>query len=357
MKKIPHSLKVVIAIILNIIIGLIDWKSGNKMPFTIFFMLPIYLLATQKESTKVILFANSLFAALIWVIVYGQNNHLAYSILNGILRFAMFLFVSLVIKQLVVQKAQLAEQNEKLRKLNEELKILNGEKNKILGIAAHDIRNGIGAIYSFSGLLYKDEILKLNLKRKFEFIEIIHKSSENLLALLGNILDISKIEAGIITIKLKYQDYINFIKERIDLFKYIAQKKEITIDADFKINNLTFEFDAIYMIEVIDNLLSNAIKYSYPNNEIKISVYQKDSFVITEVTDFGVGIPEEEISEIFKPFKKSSSQPTSGEPSTGLGLAIVMKIVELHKGTVGVNSIINEGSTFYFSLPLHQNII
>lgn len=345
MNKIPFFLLIIFALLLNILIGIIDWKLGYVMPFTIFLVIPPILLAMHKKSSRIVYVINAFFAASIWFAVYIQVNSFGFCLLNGILRFAIFLAVSYVIHILIKQKLITEKQNLELISVNE-------EKNRILGIAAHDIRNGISGIYSLSELVLETQNLKNNFHQEFDLIEIMHKTSENLLSLLGKILDISKIESGIISINLLKSDYIRFIEERVQLMSFVAQRKDIQIVNNFEVSKLIIEFDAIYLQEIIDNLLSNAIKYSYPKNEIKVSIFLNDNFVITEITDFGVGVKESELSVIFGIFSKGTSRPTLGEHSTGLGLAIAKKIVELHKGTIGVKSKINQGSTFYYSLPI-----
>lgn len=107
------------------------------------------------------------------------------------------------------------------------------------------------------------------------------------------------------------------------------------------------------MTQVMNNLISNAIKYSYPNTNIKIEVTRSDDYILTEIIDEGQGIPRDEMENLFKKFHKTSVKTTAGERSTGLGLAITKKIVEGHGGKINVTSIVNKGSTFYFTLPLN----
>jgi signal transduction histidine kinase len=113
-------------------------------------------------------------------------------------------------------------------------------------------------------------------------------------------------------------------------------------------------FDKNKMKLVLDNLLSNAIKYSYPNTKIIIDISQRDGQIVTRITDHGQGIPAEELSGLFTPFQTSSVKPTGNEKASGLGLAIVKKIIEAHNGTVSVESVFGEGSTFSFTLPLRS---
>ena len=98
--------------------------------------------------------------------------------------------------------------------------------------------------------------------------------------------------------------------------------------------------------------MTNAIKFSHRDTIIKIEVSADSENVLTKVIDHGQGIPEEEVGSVFKEFQKSSVQATEGEKSTGLGLAICKKIVEAHSGTISVESVFGQGSTFFFTLPV-----
>jgi signal transduction histidine kinase len=132
----------------------------------------------------------------------------------------------------------------------------------------------------------------------------------------------------------------------------VSKKKNINIRLEANEKELFFQFDEHYLSEVINNLLTNAIKFSFPNSEIVIKISTSKNFVKTEIIDQGQGIPVEEQTKLFNYFQKTSVQPTNGETSSGLGLAIAKKIIIEHKGTIGVNSELNKGATFYFELPL-----
>ena len=145
-------------------------------------------------------------------------------------------------------------------------------------------------------------------------------------------------------IPIKYFIYFNLL---------IAKKKNINIRLDTSEKEIFIPFDEHYLSEVINNLLTNAIKFSNPKSEIIIRVSKtKNNTVKTEVIDQGQGIPVSEQTKLFNYFQKTSVQPTNGESSTGLGLAIAKKIVNEHKGQIGVESKPTKGSNFHFELPL-----
>jgi signal transduction histidine kinase len=246
----------------------------------------------------------------------------------------------------------LKEKDKRLKMVNNNLMELNEEKNKFIGIAAHDLRSPLSGIFALSGLIidqYKNDVHP----RAIELLNLIKTLSNNTLIVLKNLLDVSKIESGKVEINLKKQDYVAFIKQQVLLSEILAQYKKITITFQSQLDSIITSFDNHYLSEVIDNLLSNAIKYSYENSEIivKISVPGNHK-IMTEVIDKGKGIPEEEQQKLFNYFQKTSTRPTGGEISTGLGLAIAKRIIMIHDGELGVKSVLNEGSNFYFTLPI-----
>jgi signal transduction histidine kinase len=230
---------------------------------------------------------------------------------------------------------------------NQLLKDLNEQQNEFLGMAAHDLRNPIGIIQGFSELLEEQSDGEFK-----EYASILSKESSKMLHLLNDLLDISKIEAGRLDLKKARTNYIELVKQNIEINNFIAQKKNIKIESDFEITNLLLEIDGGKIEQVLNNLLSNAIKYSYPDSKIVVKIFSERNQVVTQIIDQGQGIPDKEIDGIFNPFKKTSIHPTGSESSHGLGLAIVKKIVEGHKGNVGVTSNFGKGSFFFFTLPL-----
>jgi len=238
-----------------------------------------------------------------------------------------------------VMTKELEEQNNQLKQLNE-------QKNEFLGIAAHDLRSPIGVIQGFSEILEE----KIDGKQK-DYTKIITKVSSDMLTLLNDFLDISKIESGKLDLKKNEIDFIPFIMQNIRMNRLLSQNKGIKINVDVEIHSQIISMDSGKIDQVLNNLISNAIKYSYKNTTISIKVFKDKNQIVTQVIDQGQGIPKDEIKGIFHPFKKSSIAPTGGESSHGLGLAIVKKIIEGHNGTIGVTSTLGKGSTFYFTLP------
>lgn len=221
------------------------------------------------------------------------------------------------------------------------LEHLNEEKNKFIGIAAHDLRNPLFAIGSFAKLIKEN----YDNSKKEKFLDYISELSDSALVLLNDMLDISKIESGTLNFKKEKINYTNFINEFFEINFILAKNKNISIKL-IVTENLHIYADKNLLNQVIYNLYTNAVKYSESGTEIKINSFIKENNVVTEIIDQGQGIKKEEIQKLFKPFSKTSSVATNNETSTGLGLSIVKKIIDAHNAQLEVESEIGRGSCF-----------
>ena len=235
---------------------------------------------------------------------------------------------------------------------NQKLATLNDLKNKFLGMASHDLRNPISTIQAFSKILL-DHGETLADDAKKEFLQSIHKVSNDMLALLSDLLNISTIESGKLYLQVKMGSLKQLVKERVRMYQVMAERKNITTHLDFE-EVVEFSFDPHRISQVIDNLLSNAIKFSTPGSEIYIWLGQKNGQAKFSVRDQGPGISPEDQDKLFKHFQKLKARPTADEPSHGLGLAIAKKMVEAHKGEITVESQPGSGATFSFAIPLEN---
>ena len=226
---------------------------------------------------------------------------------------------------------------------------LNEQKNRFLGMAAHDLRSPLSSIHGLSDLLLN---WKLTDEERKSFLLKIHDVSNQMLRLINNLLDVSVIESGRFDLNLAIGNLAKVAQMRTDLMKYSAEKKNIVIHTQFrKTGNSMFDVDR--MAQVMDNLLSNAIKFTPPNSAIWVGSGQKSGRLFFQVQDSGPGIPQAEEERLFGVFQKLSTQPTAREKGTGLGLSIVKKIVDAHQGEITVINAENGGSVFtvYLSDP------
>lgn len=241
-----------------------------------------------------------------------------------------------------------------LEKVNGTLKLLNEEKNRYIGMVAHDLRNPIGTASAFSEILLEsyDELQK---DEHLEYVGYINKNCSFSLNLIEDYLDISKIEGGIFEIHPTLQDYISFVNKSITQNEMLARSKSQNIKLVTDLSGLSVWFDINKMEQVLNNLLGNAIKFSFPNSLIEINISLSDHDLVTKIIDEGQGIPDHDLAKIFLPFQTSSVKATQNERSTGLGLAIVRKIIEAHNGGISVESEVGKGSVFTFTIPIVGN--
>lgn len=245
---------------------------------------------------------------------------------------------------------QLIREKARLEQANNRLNYLNSEKNKYIGIVAHDLRNPISNAYNFSDLLL-GSYNTYDTNQKLQFLEIIRERCAFSLKLIEDFLDVSKIESGILDLNSRSWDYCGILQNCIDQNNYFARKKKQEIVVNCMMSQLNVVCDKDKIEQVINNLISNAIKYSEMNKEIIVKVEKEAGMVTTRVIDRGLGIPEEEVDSVFNAYHTTSAKPTAGERSTGLGLAIAKKIVEAHGGKIDVVSSPGKGSQFSFTLP------
>jgi len=245
---------------------------------------------------------------------------------------------------------ELANTQRELAKKNSELERLNQLKTQFLGMAAHDLRNPIGHILSYSQFLREEAAPVLNAEQ-LEFLSVIQSSSEFMLQLIDDFLDVSSIESGHLRLNRLPSDVGKLLAYNVPLNAVLAQKKHTTVTLEILGALPVLSLDTGKITQVLNNLISNAVKFSQPGTAVVVRAVTYAPGVEISVIDQGPGIPAQEISKLFQPFGKTSVLSTAGESSTGLGLAIARKIVEGHGGRMWVESKIGVGSVFRFTLP------
>ena len=260
-------------------------------------------------------------------------------------------------KSLLQANRELEEKQRSLAQANAELQKLNEEKNKFVGMAAHDLRNPLIVIRGFSEFLI-EQASEAEADDTMEMLSAIKTSSEFMLELVNDLLDITKIESGTLELKPAPTDLKALIERNIALNRILAERKEIDIvfDPDEELPAAVHRIvlDPQKIEQVLNNLVANAVKYSDPGGTVRVALSVLDADVLLQVQDHGQGIPEDEIDKLFRPFQTAGSAATHGEKSTGLGLTIVRRLVEGHGGRVWVESECGKGSTFFVSLPMQR---
>ncbi|MBN1581735.1 MAG: HAMP domain-containing histidine kinase [Anaerolineae bacterium] len=248
---------------------------------------------------------------------------------------------------------EMANLQRELAKKNVDLEKLNQLKNQFLGMAAHDLRTPLGIIMTYSEFLM-DELAGVLNEEHERFLDIIFTSSQFMLQIVNDLLDVATIESGQLTLYRWPTDLTALVRRSVDLFATIAQKKDVQLlcYADESLPLLMIDRDKID--QVLNNLLSNAIKYSYPDGLVEVRVSSSDDHAVISVKDHGQGIPTDERDNLFQWFGTTRTKGTAGEKSTGLGLAIAHKIITGHEGRIWFESEVGQGSTFYVSLPVDE---
>ncbi len=238
------------------------------------------------------------------------------------------------------QRADYVDQIRALEKNNE-------EKNKFLGMAAHDLRNPLGIIQQASKRLHKQGVSE---EKRNLMLDMIQKSASGMQQLLNDLLDISAIESGKIELHKLPLNMSDICRERIEIFKHKADDKNIEF-VDELPDSAMVEVDHTRISQVIDNLLSNAIKYSPENFQVTVSIDKETDYLRVNVIDQGPGIKPADVEKLFKAFNRLGHRTTGGESSHGLGLSICLRIVEAHMGNIHYKNAPDCGSHFYFELP------
>jgi len=232
-----------------------------------------------------------------------------------------------------------------LAKKNAELMQLNQEKNRFLGIAAHDLRNPLHAILILSDFLLEEA----GEGEQQEFLQEIHNSSQFMARLVDELLDVAKIESGRLELDYTACDISEVVEASVKRNRVIAARKEIALD--FVGEALpTALVDLAKIEQVLNNLIGNAIKFSVPGSRVEVRVAQAGEKIQIDVQDWGTGIPPEIQAKLFTAFGKGQTG-TAGERSSGLGLVIVKRVIQVHGGDIRVESTLGVGTTFFVTLP------
>jgi signal transduction histidine kinase len=254
---------------------------------------------------------------------------------------SFFLYSSLMIFLLYAVKKEFERQKRKAERADK-------LKSAFLANMSHEIRTPMNAIVGFSQLLNDGT----GSDNKQQYINIIQNSSDNLLRLLNDIIDLSKIEAGDLEIKQSEINVRDLFIELKDIYLIEALKREkTTVQISFNLpdGNIFFQSDPLRLKQILSNLLNNALKFT-SNGTIIFSCIKKGRELIFTVSDTGTGIPIEDQPKIFERFTKFNYQGRNTE-GTGIGLSITEKLVSLLNGRIWLSSVVGKGSDFFFSIP------
>ena len=235
----------------------------------------------------------------------------------------------------------------------ERLKVYNQEQTEFISNISHELRTPINIFYSTIQLL--DRFYDLNIDNFQDIYEkyrkSLHTNCKRMLRLVNNIIDISKIETGILKGDFEYYNLISIIEDVTSSVKSYAKLKSIDIHFDTNCEEFISKCDSSMIERAILNLLSNAIKFTDENKNIYINIFAHDDFIDIHIRDEGMGISKKDSKNIFERFIQSDKSLNRKNEGSGIGLSIVKSIIELHNGHISVDSQMNIGTTFKIILP------
>lgn len=252
------------------------------------------------------------------------------------------------LKSLEEKNRLLESQKETIASQSEELEELIEEKDYIIRILAHDLRNPLANIKSVAHLM----TIENDEDRQQEYLNIINQSSSSAHNLIDRVLEMDALGHETIEVNLETVSMYNVLTDVIGSMGESTRKKQIEIDLENCTSNCLVRAEKTYLAQIFENLLSNAIKFSDEGKKVRLIVSNDERNVQVRIVDEGPGIASEEEDRLFKKFSKLSTRPTAGESSTGLGLSLVKRYTELLNGKVWYEANERAGATFVVELPM-----
>jgi signal transduction histidine kinase len=236
-------------------------------------------------------------------------------------------------------------------RLYQAVQVANESKSQFVAIVTHELRIPLTSIKGYTDLIRTKVVGEVN-DQQLEFLNVIRTNVERMSTLISDLSDISRIERDKLKLEPTCLDLHGYVDETINsLYHEIEGKKQnITIEVPSDLPQVYA--DPNRLVQVFTNLVSNAWKYTPEGGKILVKAYQANGFVRVEVIDNGLGISEEDQDKMFTQFFRSESPDVREQTGWGLGLNVTKKLVEIMNGEIGFHSILNQGSTFWFTVPI-----
>ncbi len=237
---------------------------------------------------------------------------------------------------------------------NDQLHELNEMKSDFVSIVSHELRTPLTSIKNAADLLARGKTGPLN-EIQQRFVAMLTRNIDRLMVMVGDLLDLSKIEAGKLELRFAETDLASIIEHAVGTFQSQADARSLILEADCPPDLPTVYADPDRVQQVLCNLLSNALKFTPQAGRVALSAGAAGELVEISVTDTGVGIPADQQERIFEQFHQVEDSLVRTTQGSGLGLAIVRDLVEAHGGEIRVESEVGVGSRFVFTLPVFSH--
>ena len=247
-------------------------------------------------------------------------------------------------------EAEIRSLNENLERRNREVERANQLKSEFLASMSHELRTPLNAIIGFSDLLKEQNAGEANEKQQ-RYLNHISHGARHLLTLINDILDLSKIEAGRLDLRLEKLILPEDIEEVFTTVRPLAAAKGLQFEIQVN-SGSELHADRTRFKQILYNLLSNAVKFTPAGGNITVEAHAEDSLLRLTVSDTGIGIPPDEIETIFETFHQAAETTKGIREGTGLGLAITKRLVEMHRGRIWAESKVGQGSRFFVEVPM-----
>ncbi|WP_338871850.1 PAS domain-containing sensor histidine kinase [Spirosoma sp. SC4-14] len=246
---------------------------------------------------------------------------------------------------------EIERSNLEIRLRNRDLKKLNDEKNELLQIVSHDLKNPLYNLqHEVKGILTSPAEAILHAQRALA-------CADKMLTLINNFLSIHTIESGRMMLQIEPVDLQAHLKQVLASYQEPLKAKQLSLQLNLPQTPAVVLADAAALTHVLDNLISNALKYSPRGGQVYLQITTTPGAITLRVQDSGAGVPLDEVERLFQKFTKLSTKPTEGESSNGLGLAIARKLIKLQQGDIWYEHHPGKGATFVIELPTPNHSI
>ncbi|MBN1870116.1 MAG: GAF domain-containing sensor histidine kinase [Candidatus Omnitrophica bacterium] len=253
-----------------------------------------------------------------------------------------------------ILEAKVRDRTNQLESALKEVQDISKTKSEFISAVSHELRTPLTSIKGYASILMAGKLGDVP-EQVRERLGKINTHSDNLVKMINDLLDISRIESGRVEMNLSKCSLAEIIDNVHDLLTPQMKEKNIQWVAEVGRDIPEMMLDSSQTERIFINLIGNAVKFTPQHGTISVKAHLNDGVVTVEVSDTGIGISEENISKLFAEFYRIDNQINQNVKGTGLGLALAKKIVEAHKGRIWITSKLNQGTTFHFTLPVNQS--